>query len=50
MSVSRVLEIQPASTRGTLLTALLPTLAAAGASCSEARLAGILGHAVTFSM
>jgi hypothetical protein len=47
---SRVLEIRPASTRGTLLTALLPTLGAAGVSCSEARLAGILGHAFTFSM
>jgi hypothetical protein len=42
MSEARVLEIQPATTRGTLMTALLPTLAAAGVSCSEARLAGIL--------
>ena len=50
MPESRVLEIQPASTRGTLLTALLPTLAAAGLACSEARIAGILGHGFTFSM
>ena len=50
MAESRVLEITPASTRGTLMTALLPTLAAAGVACSEARLAGILGHAFTFSM
>lgn len=32
------------------MTALLPTLATAGVACSEARLAGILGHAFTFSM
>jgi hypothetical protein len=50
MGESRVLDIQPASTRGTLMTALLPTLAAAGVPCSESRLAGILGHAFTFSM
>ncbi len=50
MSESRILEIQPASTRGTLLTALIPTLEAAGVSCSEAHLAGIFGHAFTFSM
>jgi hypothetical protein len=50
MAESRVLDIAPASTRGTLLTALLPTLRAAGVDCSEARLAGILGHAFTFSM
>lgn len=50
MSESRLLEIRPASTRGTLMTALLPTLSAAGVACSEARLAGILGHAFTFSM
>ena len=50
MAETRVLEITPASTRGTLMTALLPTLAAAGVACSEARLAGILGHAFTFSM
>jgi hypothetical protein len=50
MAESRVLEIRPASTRGTLMTALLPTLGAAGVACSEARLAGILGHAFAFSM
>jgi hypothetical protein len=50
MAESRVLDIAPASTRGTLLTALLPTLGAAGVDCSEARLSGILGHAFTFSM
>ena len=50
MGESRVLEIRPASTRGTLMTALLPTLGAAGVACTEARLAGILGHAFTFSM
>jgi hypothetical protein len=50
MAESRVLDVGPASTRGTLMTALLPTLGAAGLACSEARLAGILGHAFTFSM
>ncbi len=50
MAESRVLDIQPATTRGPLLAALLPTLRAAGLACSEARLAGILGHAFTFSM
>jgi hypothetical protein len=50
MSESRFLEIQPASTRGTLMTALLPTLGAAGLACSEARVAGIFGHSFTFSM
>jgi len=50
MAESRVLEIRPASTRGTLLTALLPTLGAASVASSESRLAGILGHAFTFSM
>jgi hypothetical protein len=50
MGESRVLEIQPASTRGTLLTTLLPTLAAAGVPRAEAWLAGIFGHAFTFSM
>jgi hypothetical protein len=50
MSESRVLEVLPASTRGTLLTALIPTLEAAGCACSEAHLGGIFGHAFTFSM
>ena len=50
MNESRVLEILPASTRGTLMTALLPTLEASGVACSEAWLAGVLGHAFTFSM
>ncbi len=50
MADSRVLDVRPATTRGTLLTALLPTLGAAGIACPEARLAGIFGHAFTFSM
>ncbi len=50
MTESRFLDVRPASTRGTLLTALIPTLEAAGAAHSEAWLAGILGHAFTFSM
>jgi hypothetical protein len=50
MSQERTLEIAPAATRGTLLTAFLPALAAAGAPCSEARLAATFGHAFTFSM
>ena len=39
--MSVALDSMPAATRGTFLSALLPTLEAAGASCSEARLAGI---------
>lgn len=50
MADSRVLEIEPASTRGTLLSAMLPLLNAAGVFSSEAWLAGVLGHAFTFSM
>jgi len=50
MTESRILEIQPLACPGTLLGALMPTVEAAGARCSEAWLAGILGHAFTFSM
>jgi hypothetical protein len=39
MADSRVRDVRPASTRGTLPTALLPTLGAAGHACPEARLA-----------
>lgn len=50
MTESRILEIQPLACPGTLLGALMPAVDAAGARCSEAWLAGILGHAFTFSM
>jgi hypothetical protein len=50
MSEARVVPIEPASTRGTFLTALLPLLDAAGVRVSEAWAASIFGHAFTFSM